>query len=134
MHSAGKDELRVILAPDDRVLADLRLLIRTEKYTKRKQTSSLSPIEEQILRAKATHNAQREKELVERIRRAVGRADLVINAADITVASQDAAARIADDAGDDMELLHRASIEKGASGPFFILVQASIRPAARGSA
>ena len=43
MHSAGKDELRVILAPDDRVLADLRLLIKTEKYTKRKQTSSLSP-------------------------------------------------------------------------------------------
>ncbi|MGO1311409.1 MAG: BREX system P-loop protein BrxC [Brevibacterium aurantiacum] len=94
MHSAGKDELRVILAPDDRVLADLRLLIKTEKYTKRKQTSSLSPVEEQILRAKATQNAQREKELVERIRRAVGRADLVINAADLTVGSQDAITRI----------------------------------------
>lgn len=96
MHSAGKDELRVILAPDDRVLADLRLLIKTEKYTKRKQTSSLSPVEEQILRAKATHNAQREKEIVERIRQAVGRADLVINAADVTVASQDAVTRITD--------------------------------------
>ena len=96
MHSAGKDELRVILAPDDRVLADLRLLIKTEKYTKRKQTSSLSPVEEQILRAKATQNAQREKELVERIRRAVGRADFVFNAADLTVASQDAISRITD--------------------------------------
>ena len=96
MHSAGKDELRVILGPDDRVLADLRLLIKTEKYTRRKQTSSLSPVEEQILRAKATQNAQREKELVERIRKAVGRADLVINAADLTVASQDAFTRITD--------------------------------------
>lgn len=96
MHSAGKDELRVILAPDDRVLADLRLLIKTEKYTKRKQTSSLSPVEEQILRAKATHNAQREKELVERIRRAVGRADLVINAADLAAGSQDALIRVTD--------------------------------------
>ena len=96
MHSAGKDELRVILAPDDRMLADLRLLIKTEKYIKRKQTSSLSPLEEQILRAKATQNAQREKELVERIRRAVGRADLVINAADLIVASQDAVTRITD--------------------------------------
>lgn len=94
MHSAGKDELRVILSPDDRMLADLRLLIKTEKYTKRKQTSSLSPVEEQILRTKATHNAQREKELVERIRRAVGRADLVINAADLTTGSQDALVRI----------------------------------------
>ncbi|MBB1515746.1 BREX system P-loop protein BrxC [Tessaracoccus sp. MC1679] len=96
MHSAGKDELRVILAPDDRVLADLRLLIKTEKYTKRKQTSSLSPTEEQILRAKATQNAEREKELVERIRRAVGRADLVINAADLPAGSQDAITRITD--------------------------------------
>lgn len=94
MHSAGKDELRVILAPDDRVLADLRLLIKTEKYTKRKQTSSLSPVEEQILRAKATQNAQREKELAERIRLAVGRADFVFNAADLTVVSQDAVPRI----------------------------------------
>ena len=94
MHSAGKDELRVVLAPDDRALEDLRLLIKTEKYTKRKQNSSLSPVEEQILRAKATQNTQREKELVERLRRAVGCADLVINAADLTVASRDALTRI----------------------------------------
>ena len=94
MHSAGKDELRVILAPDDRVLADLRMLIKTEKYTKRTQTSSLSPVEEQILRAKATLNAEREKELIERIRLAVGRADLVINAAGLKAGSQDAITRI----------------------------------------
>ncbi|WP_454226895.1 hypothetical protein [Propioniciclava flava] len=86
----------MILAPDDRVLADLRLLIKTEKYTKRKQTSSLSPVEEQILRSKATQNAQREKELIERVRRAVGRADLVINAAGVSVASQDEITRITD--------------------------------------
>ena len=61
MHSAGKDELRVILEPDERVLSDLRLLIRTEKYTKRKQTTSLSPIEEQILRSKATLNIERKR-------------------------------------------------------------------------
>jgi energy-coupling factor transporter ATP-binding protein EcfA2 len=39
MHSAGKDELRVILASDERVLSDLRLLLKTDKYTKRKQRS-----------------------------------------------------------------------------------------------
>ena len=54
MHSAGKDELRVILEPDERALSDLRLLIKTEKYTERKQATSLSAIEEQILRSKAT--------------------------------------------------------------------------------
>ena len=42
MHSAGKDELRVILDPDARVLSDLRLLIKTEKYIRRKQGTSIS--------------------------------------------------------------------------------------------
>ncbi len=96
MHSAGKDELRVILEPDERVLADLRLLIKTEKYTKRKQTTSLSAIEDQILRSKAAQNVERERELVERVRRSVGKAELVINAADVTSSSQDAVTRVAD--------------------------------------
>lgn len=96
MHSAGKDELRVILEPDERALPDVRLLIKTEKYTKRKQTTSLSAIEDQILRSKATQNVEREKELVERIRRAIGKSELVINAADVTSTSQDALARVTD--------------------------------------
>ncbi|MET7363885.1 BREX system P-loop protein BrxC [Streptomyces sp. NPDC005562] len=96
MHSAGKDELRVILEPDERALSDLRLLIKTEKYTKRKQTTSLSAIQDQILRSKATQNGEREKELVARIRRAVGKAELVINAADVASTSQDAVTRVTD--------------------------------------
>ena len=96
MHSAGKDELRVILEPDERVLSDLRLLLKTDKYTKRKQTTSLSPIEEQILRSKAALNREREKELVQRIQSAVGKAGLVINAADVTPSSQDALGRVSE--------------------------------------
>jgi hypothetical protein len=96
MHSAGKDELLVIMQPDDRVLADLRLLIKTEKYTRRKQTSSLSADEDRILRSKAAQNVEREKELVERIKRAVGNAQLVINAADASSSSQDPLTRVAD--------------------------------------
>jgi hypothetical protein len=94
MHSAGKDELRVIIAPDDRLLSDLRLLLKTDKYTKRKRTTSLSAIEEQILQGKATLNREREKELVQRIRSAVGKASLVINAADVPASSQDAIGRV----------------------------------------
>jgi hypothetical protein len=93
-HSAGKDELRVILEPDERVLSDLRLLLKTDKYTKRKQTTSLSAIEEQILRSKAALNREREKELVQRIQGAVGKAGLVINAADISASPEDALGRV----------------------------------------
>ncbi|MBE4717286.1 BREX system P-loop protein BrxC [Pseudarthrobacter sp. AB1] len=96
MHSAGKDELRVILEPDERVLSDLRLLLKTDKYTKRKRTTSLSAIEVQILQSKATLNREREKELVQRIRSAVGKATLVVNAADVPASSQDAMGRVAE--------------------------------------
>lgn len=96
MHSAGKDELRVILEPDARVLADLRLLIKTEKYIKRKQGTSISPIEVQILQTKGAQNVDREKELVERLRTSVGKSTLVINAADISLGSQDALVRVTD--------------------------------------
>jgi hypothetical protein len=88
MHSAGKDELRVILEPDARVLSDLRLLIKTEKYIKRKQGTSISTIEGQILQTKGAQNANREKELIERVKASVGNSTLVINAADITSSSQ----------------------------------------------
>lgn len=96
MHSAGKDELRVILEPDERVLADLRLLIKTEKYTKRKRTTSLSAIEDQILGSKALQNVDREKELTARLSRAVGNALLIINASDVTSSSHDALTRVTD--------------------------------------
>ena len=94
MHSAGRDELRVILQPDERVLSDLRLLIKTEKYTKRKQTTSLSTAEDLILRSKAAQNVEREKDLVDRIHRAVGTAEMIINAADVASTSQDAVNRV----------------------------------------
>lgn len=94
MHSAGKDELRVVLEPDERVLMDLRLLLKTDKYTKRKRTTSLSALEEQILQSKATLNREREKELVQRLRMAVGKSVLVHNAADVPAASADALGRV----------------------------------------
>ena len=96
MHSAGKDELRVILDPDGRVLSDLRLLIKTEKYIRRKQGTSISATVDQILRSKGAQNTDREKELIERVRSSVGKATLVINAADITSSSQDAIMRVTD--------------------------------------
>jgi hypothetical protein len=96
MHSAGKDELRVILEPDARVLADLRLLIKTEKYIRRKQGTSISAIEGQILQTKGAQNIHREKELIERVKASVGKSTLVINAADITSSSQDALVRVTD--------------------------------------
>lgn len=96
-HSAGLDELRVVLPSEaNRILADLRLLLKTEKYVKRAQGSSRTAIETRILGEKGTQNAEREKEIVERLRTAVGSATLIHNAAVIDVATSDAQTRIND--------------------------------------
>ncbi len=96
-HSAGLDELRVVLpAEADRILADLRLLLKTEKYVKRAQGSSRTAIEQTILQTKGTQNAEREKEIVERLRTAVGHSTLVHNAGVLDVNSTDAVTRIND--------------------------------------
>lgn len=94
--SMGKDELRVFLGRDKRLLADLRLLLKTEKYTKQRTNSGATPSMQAILQSKQVLNADREKELIERLRQAVGKAQLIINAAEITSSSQDAVTRVSD--------------------------------------
>lgn len=96
-HSAGLDELRVALPLEvDRILADLRLQLKTEKYVKRAQGASRTAIEQTILQTKGTQNAEREKEIVERLRSAVGNSTLIYNAGILDVTSSDAVARIND--------------------------------------
>jgi hypothetical protein len=96
-HSAGLDELRVVLPGDsERILADLRLQLKTEKYIKRAHGSSRTAIEHTILQAKGTQNAEREKEIVERLRAAVGRATLVHNAGVLDVSATEPVGRISD--------------------------------------
>jgi hypothetical protein len=96
-HSAGLDELRVVLPNEaNRILADLRLLLKTEQYAKRTQGSSRTAIEQAILQTKGTQNAEREKEIVERLRTTVGHSTLVHNAGVLDVNSTDAVTRIND--------------------------------------
>jgi hypothetical protein len=94
--SMGRDELRVFLGRDKRLLADVRLLLKTEKYTKQRTKSGATPSMQAILQSKQALNADREKELIERLRQSVGKAQLIINAAEIPSSSQDAATRVSD--------------------------------------
>jgi hypothetical protein len=95
-HSMGRDELRVFLGRDKRLLADVRLLLKTEKYTKQSTNSGATPSMQAILQSKQVLNADREKELIERLRQAVGKAQLIINASEVISSSQDAVTRVTD--------------------------------------
>ncbi|MDG3012427.1 BREX system P-loop protein BrxC [Rhodococcus sp. D2-41] len=100
MQSAGLDELRVALpAEANRILADLRLLLKTEKYIKRAQGSSRTAVESRILSEKGSQNTEREKEIVERLRAAVGASTLIHNAGVLDVNATDAQIRINDGFG-----------------------------------
>lgn len=94
IQSAGRDELRVILGDDARLISDLRLLLKTEKYTKRKSSMSMTPEAQRILSSKAAFNSEREKELVERLKKSLGASTLYVNATLIEPTSQDAVTRI----------------------------------------
>lgn len=96
MQSAGKDELRVFMGRDKRLLADLRLFVKTEKYTKQRTNSGATPSMLAILQAKQLLNADREKHLIERLRQAVGNAQMIINASEVASSSQEAVAHVSD--------------------------------------
>ncbi|MCK0438163.1 BREX system P-loop protein BrxC [Gordonia alkaliphila] len=100
MQSAGFDELRVALPVEaNRILADLRLLLKTEKYVKRAQGSSRTAVETRILGEKGSQNAEREKEIVERLRAAVGSSTLIHNAGVLEASATDPQMRVNDGFG-----------------------------------
>lgn len=96
VQSMGRDELRVFLGRDKRLLADLRLLLKTEKYTKQRTNSGATPSMQAILQSKQVLNTEREKEFIERLRQAVGKAQLIVHGTEVTSSSQDAVTRATD--------------------------------------
>lgn len=98
LQSSGKYELRVILAADKQLIPDLTLFLKTERYVKQKNSPTLSPAESAMLQIRSQFNVARGKEIVERLKKAVGTSELVVNAQDVPSASQDVAAHLDDGA------------------------------------
>lgn len=83
-HSTGLDEVRVVLPDADAGLfADLRLLLKTDKFVKQAANASSTPVQQRILAAKSQQNFDRKRELVERLKTTVGKAMLIVYAADV---------------------------------------------------
>lgn len=94
MQSLGLDELRVVMPSDDRLMRDLSMYVRTEKY--RQQNTSLAQQEatQRILADKAFQNAERYRELQSRVKALLGRAKLYISGSEIEVGGENAQNRI----------------------------------------
>lgn len=93
MQSMGRDELRVVLPADARFMQDLTLHKRTEKYI-RQNSSTQQEAVKRIIDAKGFQNTERLAELQDRAKELLGKAHLIINAADVEATSNDGQARI----------------------------------------
>ena len=92
--SMGRDEVRVLLHDDPRLYADLRLHVQTDKYVRRRRSSSLTETQRYILDLKSQLNQERRHELVGRVEEAIDRAEFIINGAQINVRADGSKNRI----------------------------------------
>lgn len=93
MQSMGHDELRVVLPADARFMQDLTLHKRTEKYIRQNSSTQLEAVR-RIIDSKGFQNTERLAELQDRANELLGKAHLIINAADVESASNDGQASI----------------------------------------
>ncbi|MEB0082321.1 BREX system P-loop protein BrxC [Glaciimonas sp. Gout2] len=93
MQSMGRDELRVVLPADARFMQDLAMHKRTEKYIRQNSNTQQEAVK-RILDAKGFQNTERMSELQMRAKALLGKATLIINAADVDVSSEDGQTRV----------------------------------------
>lgn len=94
MQSMGRDELRVVLPEDERLVRDLLMYKRTEKYIRQNVSVAQQEIVKRILNDKGFQNRERLVEIENRLGQLLSQAKLIINSGDIEVSSDDPQARI----------------------------------------
>ena len=94
MHSFGRDELLVIMPPDDRLVRDILMYKRTEKYIRQNISITQQEAVKRILADKGHQNQERYAELQQRVKANLGKAKLFVAGSDIEIGSEDAQARI----------------------------------------
>lgn len=92
--SMGLDELRVILPVDERLVQDLQMHQRTEKYIRQNLSLTQQESIRRILTDKQMQNQQRRQTLTRQVRTLLGQATLVISGRELESNSHDAQTRI----------------------------------------
>ncbi|NLQ06406.1 BREX system P-loop protein BrxC [Cylindrospermopsis raciborskii] len=92
--SMGRDELVVIMPLDERLMRDLIMYKRTDKYVKQNMTITQKESVKGILTDKNSQNGQRYADLQQRVQTILSKAKLVINSSDVEVGGEDPQNRI----------------------------------------
>jgi energy-coupling factor transporter ATP-binding protein EcfA2 len=94
MQNMGRDELLVVLPADERLIRDLLMFKRTEKYIRQNVSSTQQDAVRRILTDKGFQNQERYAELRTRVHNLVSRAKLFVAGSDIESGSEEAQTRI----------------------------------------
>ncbi|QFY90721.2 BREX system P-loop protein BrxC [Magnetovirga frankeli] len=94
MQSMGRDELLVLMPADERLVRDILMYKRTEKYIRQNISITQQEAVKRILTDKGFQNRERYAELQQRVQSLLGKAKLFVAGADIEIGSEDAQTRV----------------------------------------
>lgn len=94
MQSMGRDELLVLMPADDRLMRDLVIYQKTEKYVQQNVSLTQQETIKRILTDKSFQNKERGRELQERVKRLLGKAQFYIAGTECEIGGEDALNRI----------------------------------------
>ena len=94
LQNMGRDELMVVMPPDDRLVRDILMYKRTEKYIRQNITITQQEAIKRILSDKGFQNRERESELRQQVKNLLGKAKIFVAGNDIEIGSEDAQTRI----------------------------------------
>lgn len=94
MHTFGRDELLVVMPPDDRLMRDILMYKRTEKYIRQNISTTQQEAVKRILTDKGFQNRERYADLQLLIHRLLGKARLYVSGTEIEIGGDDPQSRI----------------------------------------
>lgn len=94
MQSMGRDELLVLMPADERLVRDILMYKRTEKYIRQNISITQQEAVKRILSDKGFQNSERYTDLQQRVKRLMGKAKLIVAGTDVEIGSDDAQGRV----------------------------------------
>lgn len=88
------DELFVLMPSNDRLVRDLLMFKRTEKYIKQNISVTQQEAVKRILNDKGFQNREREARLRQQVQTLIGKSKLLIGGADVEISNEDAQSRV----------------------------------------
>ena len=94
MQNMGRDELLVVMPPNERLIRDILMYKRTEKYIRQNMTITQNEAVKRILNEKGFQNRERNADILNLIKGLLGKAKLFVSGTEIEIGGEDAQTRI----------------------------------------